>query len=379
VSPPEGSLRRADPASVGLDAGVLDGPLARLLAENHTRAAALVVRGRLVWELYRDGCDAATRFDTFSIAKSFMAAAIALLEADGLLSLDDPACRFLPEWAGDARRAITIRHLLTMTSGLALHYGRFTAAPDATAAALAWPLLRRPGARWCYEQAAAHALTPIVVRASGRQPLELLRERVLDPIGAGDVGWMRAGNGDCLGWRSVLASARDVARFGELLLARGRWGGQALLGERFVGRMIGGDPLTAAAAADPPREEPHRRAYGFLCWHNRGGIWPGVHADGFALLGAWGNSCLVDPRHDFVFVRLVTPEGRRPSPARDGNALALLDHGNARLWRAVLAAFDPETRPLAAARRALRARAEDARGRLAAWSRDRGLLLGVLP
>ncbi|MFT3771302.1 MAG: serine hydrolase domain-containing protein [Minicystis sp.] len=166
------TVHRADPASVGVDARVLDGPLARLLVQNATRAAALVVHGRLVWERYWDGCDASTRFDTFSIGKAFTAAAIGLLVADGALAIDDPACRFLLEWAGDLRREITIRHLLTMTSGLALHDDRFRGAPDATAAALAWPLLHRPGTRWCYEQATAHALVPIIVRASGQQPLD---------------------------------------------------------------------------------------------------------------------------------------------------------------------------------------------------------------
>lgn len=371
--PDQRSFPTADPASIGVDRRVLDGPLARLLARNATRAAALTVGGRLIWEHYWDGCTPATRFDTYSVAKTFTAAAVGLLDADGALSLDDRACRFLPEWAGDARRDITLRHLLTMTSGLALQFDRFTSAPDPTAAALAWPLVHRPGSVWCYEQAAAHALIPIIARASGQQPLELLQARVLGPLGAGAVGWARARDGDCLGWRSVLTSARDLCRFGGLLLGRGRSGGRALLPERFITSMARVDPVTAAARADPPRDDIRRRSYGLLVYVNAGGLWPGVGPDAFALLGAWGNVCLIDPAHDFVFVRLVTPEGRvgedgEPDRALFANALDLADHGTARLWRMVLRAFE-----LGAGSR-LAATRLDALGTLRTAARRRGLL-----
>jgi len=362
-------LARASPVEVGLDPRVLDGPLAALLDATRTRAAALVVRGRLVWERYLDGCDEGTLFHPFSVTKGLLAAAVGLLEADGALALDDPACRFLPEWAGDARRAITLRHLLTMTSGLALQYERFVGAPDATAAALAWPLVHRPGTVWCYEQATAQALVPVVMRAGGRDLLDLLRERVLDPIGARGAGWARTPGGDCLGYVGAHVTARDLCRFGELLLRRGRLAGRELLAPGFVDRMLARDPCAASARAAHPRDEARRRAYGFLAFTNRDGFWPGVDRDAFALLGAWGNACLVDPRRDLVFARLVTPADRDPDPALDGNVLDVTDHGTAKLWRAVLRAFAADRTPAAA----IRHRVADARGSLAMWARRHGV------
>ena len=341
ADPSETSIRRGDPADVGIDRRVLDGSLARLCAANATRAAALVVRGRLVWERYWDGCDESTRFCAFSVTKGLVASAIGLLEADGVLSLDDPASRFLTEWAGDARRAITIRHLLTMTSGLALDFPRFVGAPDPTAAALAWPLMHLPGSTWCYEQATAQALAPIIVRASGREPFDLLRERVLGPIGAASIEAGVTETRVPMAYSGALTTARDLTRVGELLLARGRFAGRALLDERFVRRMIAVDPVTTASRADPARDDYRRRGYGFFVDTNIAGMWPGVGPDAFALVGAWCSVCLVDPTHDFVFVRLVVPEGRDADADLDGSALAVTDHGTARLWRAVLAAFDP--------------------------------------
>lgn len=380
-SSPLPDLPLADPASVGLDPRVLDGPLSRLLARHGTRAAALVVQGRLVWERAWDGCDAGTRFDTFSIGKAFTAAAIGLLIGDGAIALDDAACRFLPEWSGDARQRITVRHLLTMTSGLLLDLASFADAPDSTAAALSWPLVHRPGSHWSYEQATAQALVPIIERVSGKDLLVLLRERVLDPIGAREVGWRRDEAGHVLGWRSVFASARDLARFGLLLLRRGEHQGRTIIDPAFVEAMASVDPITHAASADPYRDDHRRRSYGLLTYVNEAGLWPGVDGAAFALLGAFGNACLIDPRHDMVFVRLVTPESRaQPDGGYDdalyGNALDVTDHGTARLWRAVLAAFPPHEPYDAAAklRRAVARTGLDVMGALGTRARRRGLV-----
>ncbi len=197
-----------------------------------------------------------------------------------------------------------------MTSGFKADLPRFRAAPDATAAALAWPLFHRPGTVWCYEQATAQALVPIITRITGQQPLDLLEPRVLGPLGTSGVGWLRSREGgDCLGWRSVLITARDLCLFGELLLRGGRWNDRALLDASFVARMTAVSPVTAGASVDLRRDEHRRRNYGFLAYVNAHGLWPGVDPGAFALLGAFGNACLVDPRHDLVFVRLVTPRG----------------------------------------------------------------------
>lgn len=367
-------IRTGHPDDVGVDHRVLDGPLARLLAASHTRAAALVVRGRLIWERYWDGCDASTRFNAFSVTKGLIASAIGLLSADGALSIDDPACRFLTEWSGDARRAITIRHLLTMTSGFVLDFPRFLAVPDPTEAALGWPLLHRPGTTWCYEQATSQALAPIIARASGREPFDLLRERVLEPIGALRVEAGRTSSGAPMAYSGAVTTARDLTRIGELLLARGRFQGRAILDERFVARMLDVDPVTTAARADPARDEYRRRGYGFLLDTNHGGMWPGVGRDAFALVGAWCSTCLVDPMHDFVFVRLVVPEGRDACEELDGSALGVTDHGTARLWRAVLAAFNPDTSFGASLRRGVRDTRLDVQGSVKTWARRRGIV-----
>ncbi len=361
------------PSALDLDPRVLDGSLSRLLEEEKTRAAVLIVGGHLVWEKYWDGYGPTSRFDTQSIGKGFTAAAIGLLMADGALSPSDPACRFLPEWADDERRAITLRHLLNMSSGLHLDHPKFTHDPDPTAALLRWPLDHPPGTVWCYEQATAHALLVIAQRVSGQPILDFLRPRLLTPLGIHDVSWLRRASGEATGWRSIFLNARDLARFGELLLRKGRWQGEALLPEGFIAQATTADPRLATARADPPINDLRRKNYGWMMFANDNGIWEGVGKRAFALLGAWGNMLLVDPDKDFVFVRLVTPEGRitptgEPDARLFWNFLDNAVYGTGKLWRRVLRAF-----PGASAIERADARRLDLQGDLILWARRRGL------
>jgi CubicO group peptidase (beta-lactamase class C family) len=323
----------ANPVDLKLNPTVLNGPLSDLLAKSNTGAAALVVQGKLVWEAYWNGATPTSRFDTFSVGKAYAAACIGLLFDDGLLDIDDPACKFLPEWAGDGRKEITIRHLLTMTSGLKFDYENYIKDPDPTEAALRWPLEHKPGTVWSYEQATAQALCPIIKRLSGKQPIDLLQERILGPIGAGATGWRRAQNGDCLCYRSVLVSARDLARFGQLLLQKGMWNGKQLLSERFVTQATSHDPLIERCVIERTQKDARRRNWGWMMFVNDGGWWEGVGLNCFAPRGSGDNKCLVDPNHQFVFTRLSTPED-----ADNLNSKVALDTGL--LWRMVLSAFN---------------------------------------
>ena len=329
----------ARPADLGLRPEVLDGALADLLGANKTGAAVLAVKGKLVWERYWNGFGPSSRFDVYSAGKAYAATAIGLLADDGKLKIDDPACLYLTEWAADDRRKITIRHLLTMTSGLKLDYEGFKAAENPTAATLGWPLERPPGTAWSYEQATAQAVGLIVQRVTGQQPIVFLRERVLDPIGAVETDWLRSRQGDCLGWRSVLTSARELALFGQLYLNQGRWNGRPLVSEAFIRQATVNDPLLAGIPTAPGQDDFRRRGYGWLMFVNTNGIWAGVDRRAFAFLGAYHNICLVDPSRDLVFVRMVTPEEQKNHADYD-NALDVTDEGTAKVWRTVLSAFE---------------------------------------
>lgn len=212
----------------------------------------------------------ATRFQIGSISKSFTAASILLLEERGLLGLEDPISRFLPEFPdGDE---ITVHHLLSHTSGLP----RFVFQPDYvdrsmrhhTASDLvAWvselPPAAPPGARAAYSNANYSVLAAIVEQVSGSSYPDFLKKEILEPLTledtgiAGDateiisgladgiqpvgrVGFARARYFDytsVLGAGAVYSTARDLDRWHRALRGGELLGAGSL--ERFFSREIG--------------------------------------------------------------------------------------------------------------------------------------------
>ncbi len=332
-------LQVAQPEEMGMKSEVLKQELTELLGANKTSAACLLVKGKLVWEYYWKDFGPQSRFDIYSAGKAFTASAIGLLADDGKLKVDDPACNILTEWANDERKEITIRNLLTMTSGLKLDYKGFVNSPNPTDAMLNWPMERPPGTAWSYEQATSHALSIIVKRLSGKQPIVLLRERIFNSIGIMEADWLRSRQGDCLGWRSVLISARELALFGQFYLNKGRWNGKQLLSEDFINQAIVNDPLLSKIPVAKGQDDFRRRGYGWQMFVNTNGIFEGVDKSGYAFLGAFHNICIVDPTKDFVFVRMVTPEAQG-NHSEYNNALDVTDEGTAKIWRSILSAFE---------------------------------------
>lgn len=128
-----------------------------------------------------------TVFQSASVGKTFTAALVLLLEKDGKLKLDDPVSRYLdntpPAWAG-----MTIRHLLTHTSGLGDPYTKIDMRKDYTdeeliALEASMPLLFAPGERFAYSNAGYHLLGFICKRVGGKFFGEQLKERIFAPLG----------------------------------------------------------------------------------------------------------------------------------------------------------------------------------------------------
>jgi CubicO group peptidase (beta-lactamase class C family) len=132
----------------------------------------------------------ATVFESASLGKQFTAAGILLLMQDGKLSLDDPITKYLPA-APDAWRGITIRHLLTHTSGIPEYEERDSTlnlrldyTEDELLRSFArYPLLFAPGEEWSYSNS-GYVLLGIIIKAVSGQPWgEFLRKRIFEPLG----------------------------------------------------------------------------------------------------------------------------------------------------------------------------------------------------
>src|SRR5207245_9096214 len=137
-----------------------------------------------------------TVFDIASVSKQFTGMLGSLLHEDGRLGYDAPVVRFLPERARFGDR-MTVRHLLTHTSGLPDYYDALARASGAAGwvsnrDALAFltrqgELLFPPGERFQYSDAGYEMLALVLERAAGEPFGDLLRRRIIEPLGMKDT------------------------------------------------------------------------------------------------------------------------------------------------------------------------------------------------
>jgi len=226
----------------------------------------------------------------FSVSKSFTSTAVGLAISEGLLSLDDRVVELLPHDLPteiDARlSALTVRHLLTMTTGHAAD--TVSLADDShgenwARAILAQPLDFTPGTHYVYNSGATHLLSAIVQRATGERLLDYLGPRLFEPLGITDATWESSPQGiDAGGW-GLNITTEQLATFGQLLLQRGQWQGGQLVPAEWIDEATSLRVDTSATDHDLDG----RQGYGYQFWRNR---LAGYRAD-----GAFGQFCLVLP------------------------------------------------------------------------------------
>jgi CubicO group peptidase (beta-lactamase class C family) len=333
--PPEsqGGWRRADEPDAARALAGLD--LARLQAGREWNrrfgvATSLVIirRGYLVAEWHEHGADASTTFNIHSCSKSFTGTAYGILlelarrgEYAGV-DLDTFAYEYIPEGyplTDPAKEQITLRHLLSMSSNIpgenAGLYGVQTAAGvNPFDAALghrpinqarrgpagdlwAGQLTGRPGTRWEYSDPAFGHLALAFRHITGEELTSFMAARVFDPIGLEHLTWDTMGIDDggtgvhTMPYSGVHVTARELARFGYLMLRRGRWAGRELVPGWWL------DLCSVTSQKMNPR-------YGLTWWVNTAGtLWPAAPRDAFTALGYNTNMCAVIPSLDMVVVR----------------------------------------------------------------------------
>lgn len=269
-------------------------------------AVLVLHRGRVVAERYRPGFGPNSGYRTWSTSKSLTAALTGIAAADGLIALDQPLG--LAEFGapGDARAAITPRHLLWMSSGLfsggsnsaAVYFGGQDVISAATGAALEAP----PGTRWKYANNDT-LLLGLALRRALADDARYLRypyEKLLHRIGMYHTVMETDHDGSFVVSSQTWTTARDLARFGLLLANDGTWAGQRILPEGWV------DFLVTPAPTKPPVDGEWGYGAQFWLLDRMPGVPPGT----FTTAGRKGQFVTVVPGHDLVIVRTgVDPEG----------------------------------------------------------------------
>lgn len=242
---------------------------------------------------------------TFSVAKSYLSTVAGLAFDRGLIPDVHQPVRDLVRDGGfesGHNQTITWHHLLTQTSEWE---GTLWGKPDVADRREGRDrTLNPPGTFWEYNDVRVNRTALALLRVWDRPLPEVLREYVMDPIGASDTwNWYGYYNSYVeIGGRHVQSvsggthwgggiwmNTRDHARLGYLMLRRGKWGDRQILSERWIDMALTPTPL--------------RPTYGYLWWLNTGRVrYPNASAESFFALGSGGNMIWVDRAHDLVVV-----------------------------------------------------------------------------
>jgi len=234
-------LPRSSPETLGIDPTALAAAVAELGRAEGARSAVVVCRGRVVAEARWVGSQT-TLDDVRSVTKSVTSTLVGIAIDHGFIaSIDDRMVNYLPPSlipADPAKDAITLRHLLTMTSGLqwdeSTDLYAWAVDSDPARFILDRPLVTTPGSRFNYSTAASHLLSVVLRQATGLDPLAFADAYLLNPLGITDRGWLRDRQGRPFGSFGLQLRTEDLAKLGILFLDLGRWNGQAVVPAAWV-------------------------------------------------------------------------------------------------------------------------------------------------
>ena len=294
--------RTSTPEAQGLDSSALAAMFDEIQARKIEAHSVLVIRhGYLVLEAYADPFNRTERHALNSATKSFASALVGIALRQGYIkNLDQKMVDFFPDRTianlDDAKRSITLEHLLTMTSGVSIdNLGRifrtYFESQDWTEFYLNRPLMSPPGSQFYYDNGGVNLLTTILQKASGQPVSDFATRYLFDPIGISGFTWSVDRQGSNMGYRGLALTPLDMARLGYLYLHGGVWGGQNIVPADYVqasftnhliGRMTHGVDLSGDSG------------YGYLWW--------GLPFGGWAASGGRGQVIMVLPKQDIVIV-----------------------------------------------------------------------------
>ena len=254
---------------------------------------------------------------TFSVAKSYLAVLAGIAVGRGLIrALDDPVRDYVADGGFDGAQngGVTWRHLLQQTSEWqgtlwgkpdTIDHNRDVGKSELGGADKGQPRpLRAPGTVWEYNDVRVNRLSLALLHVFRRPLADVLREHVMDPLGASrewqwvpyDDAWVEIDGvrmpsvpGGSHWGGGLWMSTRDHARFGLLVLRGGRWAGRAIVPPSWFGEMR--------------RPCPINPEYGLMWWLNTGRRqFPGAPESSHAARGAGSNVVWIDPEHDLVAV-----------------------------------------------------------------------------
>ena len=296
---PTTAWRTSTPEQQGIDSAKLTAMLAEIQDKAYPIHGLLVIRnGYLVLEMYTPPFHAGSRHYIASATKSFTSALVGIAIQQGYLSGVD--ARLLDFFPGrtfanpDPRKqAISLKHLLTMSSGLDWPTqglfeelgGQLQMSQDEVKYMLDRPMAGQPGTQFNYNTGGSLLLAAVLAQATGRSALEYAQQTLFSPLGISDVLWSADPQGISQGGAGLELVPRDMAKFGYLYLKGGVWDGQAIIPPQWV-KTSTAEQIETGYVLD--------LEYGYHWWVHPSGVY---HARGYG-----GQRIFVLPDQQMVVV-----------------------------------------------------------------------------
>lgn len=285
-------FRTGIPLGIGVD-------IASYMKSQRASGLIVVQKNNIRLEEYALGYDKSGRWESFSIAKSITSTLLGAAVQDGWIrSLSDTVATYIPGLKGSAYDNVSIRQLLTMTSGVRwnedylnpesdavrLRLHRPAAGVDATVSYMRQlPRESPPGAKWVYKTGETNLVGVLVSQATGKSLSAYLAEKIWKPYGMErSAKWELDDSGAEMGGCCLSASLRDYARFGQFIL------GGAMIARKSI---VPGDWLGQATSKQVDIGSPGR-GYGYQWWTNDDGS--------FQAVGIFGQCIFIDPHRQLV-------------------------------------------------------------------------------
>lgn len=273
--------------------------LDQYLQTQGTAGLVIIQDGKVRLERYGQEFDSRGRWTSFSVAKSFTSTLVGAALQDGSIrSLEDKVSEYIPDLRGSAYDDVTIRQLLTMSSGVRwnedyedpqadvakFNHAKPDSGVDATVSYMRkLPRAHPPGEVWHYNTGETNLIGVLVSSATGKPLAQYLQEKIWHPAGMeAQATWLQGKTGHEIAGCCLQAATRDFARFGLFVLANGRANGV---------QVVPADWFDQATRKQKEIGEPGR-GYGFQWW---------TYDDGaVAAQGIFGQGIFIDPSRRLV-------------------------------------------------------------------------------
>jgi hypothetical protein len=300
VTAPDNKLLVSTPESEGVDSrGIIEFLKAAGNSKHEFHSLMFLRHGRVItqgwWSPYAPGL----KHTLYSASKSFTSTAVGFAVSENKLKVTDKVIPFFPEYKPDTVSRnlddMEVRDLLSMTAGQDPDPTFIIPPADSNwvKAFLARPVVNDPGTKFLYNSLATYMLSAIVQKVTGEKVIDYLTPRLFTPLGITGMDWETDPRGINTGGWGLRLKTEDMAKFGQLLLQKGKWNGKQVLPEAWINEATTFKIDQNPGVADSIRQKNDwMQGYCYQFWRCR--------HNGFRGDGAFGQYIIVLPEKDAV-------------------------------------------------------------------------------